>query len=216
MLRLSRYFVCFLLMFYFSSCDSDEDWLSESASSDPTLRADELEPLEEEHFSDLIRSRLGTADIGSRFRQSCGCRKILARLSSSGQINPPLLTTTGKMYGTLKGNTSYKAYLADLVQISSDFGNDPIYPSASFIGTLTLTNRKGSITFRDIGVFEQIPNGLGTSFARVIEGTDFYRGASGFLFLNLISDDTGLNFEGMVRGEIYCSEHGIKNHNQIQ
>lgn len=209
MLRLLPYSICFFLIFSFASCDSEEDLISESYSSEPTIASDETALLAQEQFSNLIRDRLALSSPSMQDRRGCGCVNVLSRLSSTGEINPPLLTTSGQMRGSLRGTTRYEAYLADVVELSSEY-NPPRNPSASFTGTLTLTNKKGSLTFRDVGALEQGPNGLGTSFSRVIEGTDSYSGASGFLFLNLIADDTGLNFDGIVRGEIYCAAHSAK------
>ncbi|RIK71197.1 hypothetical protein DCC62_22105 [candidate division KSB1 bacterium] len=141
-------------------------------------------------------------------KDDCGCRKIEARLSSTGQIDPPLLTATGEMRGDLKGTVNYVANLADVVPMSSGFGNDPVKPTASFLGAWTLTSKKGVLTFRDVGVFEQVPNGLGTSFSTVIDGTGRFAGVSGYLFLSFVSDETGLNFEEELKGKIFCKKHG--------
>jgi len=206
MLRSLSYAIGFLLMLSFTSCDSEEDLVSEQYAAEPTVASNETALLEQEQFSDLLRDRLALSSPGKHYRQGCGCVKVLSRLSSSGEVNPPLLTTNGQMRGTLRGETYFEANLGNVVGIGSELDNDP----ASFFGTLRLTNRRGTLTFRDVGALEQVPNGLGTSFSRVVEGTGSYSGASGFLFLNLIADDTGLNFDGIVRGETYCGEHSVK------
>jgi hypothetical protein len=138
---------------------------------------------------------------------NCGCGKIKARLSSMGAIDPPLLTATGEMRGNLKGTVNYVANLADVVPMASGSGNDPVNATASFLGTWTLTSKKGVLTFRDVGVFEQVPNGLGSSFSTVIDGTGHYTGAYGYLFLSFVSDETGLNFQEDLRGELFCEKH---------
>lgn len=158
--------------------------------------------------SDLNAGETSLAKQSSE--NSCLCRKIKAKISSSGQINPPLLTATGRMRGNLKGAVDYVAYLEDIIPITSNFGNDPVNPSASFTGTWTLTNRKGVLTFRDVGAFEQVPNGLGSSYSVVIDGTGRYSGVSGYLFLNIISDDTGLSFEEDIQGKIFCQQHAAQ------
>jgi len=212
MLYFSRIIICISTILFFSGCehDADEALSFEGNSSDLSTNAHQNESLVQEGFSDLVGDRLALANRKKHGTHRCGCQKVLARLSSTAQINPPLLTATGPMVGTLRGTVNYEAYLADIVEISSGFGNDPVNSTASFTGTWTLTNKKGTLTFRDVGVFEQIPNSLGTSFSRVINGTGIYTGASGFLFLNFISDDTGLSFEEILRGEIYCGKHSIK------
>ena len=77
----------------------------------------------------------------------CGCGKIKAKLLATAQINPPLLTATGEMRGDLKGTVNYVANLADIVPMTSISGNDPVNPSASLLGTWTLTTKEGSLTF---------------------------------------------------------------------
>lgn len=137
----------------------------------------------------------------------CECGKIKSTLSSTAVITPPVMNATGEMEGDLEGTVNYIAYLDDMVPISSNNGNDPVNPMASFSGTWTLTTEDGEITFRDIGVFEQIPNGRGVSYSVVIGGTGCYSGATGYLNLSFITDETGLNFEEKLRGEITCEEH---------
>lgn len=137
----------------------------------------------------------------------CGCGKIKAKLLATGQINPPLLIATGEMRGDLKGTVNYVAYLADIVPLISSAGNDPVNPTASLLGTWTLTTKNGVLTFRDVGTFEQVPNGIGTSFSTVIGGTGCYSGASGFLFVSFVADETGLIFNEEHRGRIFCQKH---------
>jgi len=157
--------------------------------------------------SELTADEIALAKTSDHKDRGCRCGKIKARLSATGEINPPLLTATGEMRGNLRGTVNYVGYLEDFSPITSNFGNDPINPSASFSGTWTLTTDDGDLTFRDIGTFEQVPNGIGTSFSQVIDGTGCYSGASGYLFINIITDETGLNFEEHHRGEIFCQRH---------
>lgn len=209
MLYYSRLFACILAALFLLGCqeDSEEALFSGSDSSQQLLNLDQTDFLEQENFSNVVRDRLSITSSNPSDNRSCGCKRVLSRLSSSAQIIPPLLVAGGPMRGTLRGNVKYEAYLADIVPVSSGFGNDPINATASFTGTWTLTNRKGTLTFRDVGTFEQVPNGLGTSFSRVVDGTGQYDGASGYLFLSFISNDTGDAFEEILRGEIYCSKH---------
>ncbi len=44
-------------------------------------------------------------------------------------------------------------------------------------------------------------------FSNVIDGTGCYSGASGFLFVSFVADETGLVFEEEHRGEIFCQDH---------
>jgi hypothetical protein len=57
-----------------------------------------------------------------------------------------------------------------------------------------------------VGVFELVPNGLGTEFDRVLGGpsTGKFSGATGHLSFNFRSDATGSAFTSTYTGQI-CS-----------
>jgi hypothetical protein len=118
-----------------------------------------------------------------------------------------LRVSKGELQGNLQGTVEYVTSLHDNVAITSRVGNPPANQTVSYTGTLTITTRDGKLVFRDVGVLEQIPNGLGSSIAILVEAEGSYSGARGYLQFTYITSENQNSLEGNITGYITCSLH---------
>ena len=143
---------------------------------------------------------IGVLALPSRVWADDSCHKINAILVG-GFVGA--LQTAGEMRGggLLKGTT---AFTGDDLEPSA--GLTPVVPAstASYTGVLVITTKRGTLSLRDVGIFDtDIAGGEGefSSRARVIGGTGRFTGASGLLFFHGDTADD-FTFEAEVSGEI--------------
>ena len=128
------------------------------------------------------------------------CEEIKATIISIADL--ATFTTQGTIEGDVDGTTMFTGDGLSLTQIVSTT-HPPVEPlTFSYTGTLVITTDDGTLTTRGVGVFESGPNGVGTQFDRVIEGTGAFQDATGELYFNFMTDDTGVNLTSDVSGEI--------------
>ncbi len=129
------------------------------------------------------------------------CHKINTTLSSVADFTT--FTTRGEIpSGFLKGTTTFSGDALSLTPISSASAPPVESLTFSYTGDLTITTRKGTLTTRGVGVFEGVPFGRGSQFDTVIGGTGLFAGATGELFFDFRSDETGAAFDSVVTGEV--------------
>lgn len=142
----------------------------------------------------------GALALGSQAWAGDGCRKVNATLKGGFT---GALSTAGEITGggRLNGTT---AFTGD--GLAPAAGVAPIVPesTASYTGVLVITTRHGTLSLRDVGIFDtDVAGGDGefTSRARVIDGTGRFAGATGILFFH---GDTAedFTFKADVSGEI--------------
>jgi hypothetical protein len=78
--------------------------------------------------------------------------------------------------------------------------------TVSYTGTLTITEKAGTLVTRSIGVAELIPNGIGVQFDHVIAGTGKFRGATGVLYFDYTVSADGTSFTNAVSGKLCLSQ----------
>ena len=150
----------------------------------------------------LIGERIAAAEDGGM------CVPVHAKIQSTffaERCNSPVgLCTTGEITegGLLNGSTSFVA-----LSMSPAAGMPGVEPDTtlSYSGVLKLTTRLGTLTIRDVGVFDTA-RGVFSELERIIEGTDRFFGASGTLFIYGTAFADGTGFSGSIRGEV-CLAH---------
>ena len=131
------------------------------------------------------------------------CEEVSGTLTSTANfVN---FTTQGTISGSLEGSTFFTGDAHSLAPVTSS-SSPPLNPTDAYTGDLAITTKKGVLETRSVGVFELVPNGLGTEFDRVLSGhsTGKFSGATGHLFFKFRSDATGSAFTSTYTGEI-CS-----------
>jgi hypothetical protein len=120
---------------------------------------------------------LGPAQANDR------CREIDAKLV--GQFVGPL-NTAGTIHGggLLNGTT---AFTGDALAPSAGLATTLVpATTVSYTGVLVITTHRGTLTLRDIGIFDTdlAKDGEFSSRSRVVAGTGRFAGASGILFFH--------------------------------
>jgi hypothetical protein len=124
------------------------------------------------------------------------CHKI--NTTQTSVLDPSNFTTVGEFKsGLLKGTSTFAGEQDAVTPIPG-----PSVLTVSYTGILTITTDKGILTTRGVGVFETGPFGIGAQFDRVIGGTGFFAGATGFLYYTFTGDASGAAFTSVVSGEI--------------
>ncbi len=122
------------------------------------------------------------------------CQKV------KGNIN---LVNNGN--GTFSGTITQGGQLNGTVQavFTSVFTPTPDPTTFSFTDTLSLTTNKGSLSTRNIGIFD-VAAGLFGAIDRIDPnaGTGDFAGATGVLYLNGKTTDGGATFQAEITGEI--------------
>ena len=126
-----------------------------------------------------------------------GSQTVRADLSS--------FTTTGTIRGTLKGTTQFTGDSTSLTPVLGTF-LPPLNPALSYTGTLVITTRKGTLTTRSVGVFENVPFGVGTQFDRVIAGTGRFQALLVSSIFTFKANNDLSEFTSSVAGELCLKE----------
>ena len=149
-------------------------------------------------FLSVMGSRLAfpnQAEAGEK------CHKI--NTMQTATLVPPFNTEGEVKSGILKGSTNFTGDEDSITPISGltspPFSGDGV---VSYTGELLITTKKGTLTTQGAGVFELGPFGRGNQFDRVIDGTEEFEGATGFLYFDFEADAEGTTFTSSVTGEI--------------
>lgn len=131
------------------------------------------------------------------------CQEIKAIQTVTADLST--FTTTGSIRGNLKGTTQFTGDSTSLTPVLGTFSL-PLNPTLSYTGALVITTRKGTLTTRSVGAFENVPFGVGTQFDRVIAGTGRFQGATGVLYFTFKADGNLSGFTSSVSGELCLNE----------
>jgi hypothetical protein len=131
------------------------------------------------------------------------CQEIKASQTVSADLSS--FSTTGTIRGTLKGTTQFTGDSTSLTPVLGTFV-PPLNPTLSYTGTLVITTRKGTLTTRSVGVFENVPFGVGTQFDRVVAGTGRFQGATGVFYFTFKANGDLSDFTSSVTGELCLKE----------
>jgi hypothetical protein len=129
------------------------------------------------------------------------CKEVRIELKTT--VDFTNFTATGIVSGSLNGTVVFAGDPTSVAPITAEF-MPPIRDAIAFTGELTMFTDDGSLTTRNVGVFEPGPSGVGVEFGTVIGGTGDYAGASGKIFFAVQGDDTGNNFSEVGLG-IICT-----------
>ena len=134
----------------------------------------------------------------------CGCKTIKGTVQSV--VDFETFTAQGSIDGDLKGSILFTGDPTAVSPISGET-YPPLNPETlTFTGQVEISTKKGTITTRSVGVFEAGPLGNGTQFDHIVSGTGDYADATGTLFFNVQSDESGANFFEEVSGQICMSK----------
>jgi len=128
-----------------------------------------------------------------------GCEDIEIALQTIVDFNT--FTAVGTVSGDLKGTVEF---VGDVTSVAPVTGQllPPTRDAISFTGEVTFFTKHGSITTRNVGVFQPGPFGVGVEFGTVIAGTGKYAEATGIISFAVASDETGTRFSENGRGTI--------------
>lgn len=147
----------------------------------------------------IVAFVLGSHWVLGQIEEAPECEEIWVKIAS--EVDFATFTAQGMVSGDLEGSIAFVGDTSSPTPILASF-LPPLREAVSFTGDLTLVTEDGSITTRNVGVFEPGPFGVGVEFGRVISGSGKYSGATGIFFFAVESDETGSHFSETGQGTI--------------
>ena len=142
-------------------------------------------------------------DASGSVAASSSCAAVAGTLTSTANFSN--LTTHGTISGDLEGTTFFQGDPSSLTPVTANT-SPALSPTEHYTGDLTITTKHGLLKTRSVGVFEFVPNGLGTQFDRILgdQSTGKFAGTTGHLYFNFQLDSAGTMFTNTYTGQI-CS-----------
>ena len=122
-----------------------------------------------------------------------GCDSVVG-MCTAGTVQGPLLS----------GDTWFSATgLGGGVMGEPSIVTPPAEPPSTwaYAGTLVIDTALGSLTLSDVGVFDTYGGGF-SEVDRVVDGSGFYAGAEGTLFIYGVGYEDGTGFDSSIRGHL--------------